>query len=104
MGGMDCHSWCSELFLLRLDDPVHNTVLQGFFRGHEFVAIGVLFHFFEFLARVLGDHLVQEFFGFDNVVRVNSDVGGLAFGAAQGLVDHHFGMGQNKALAFGAAH
>ena len=53
----------------------------------------------QLLARVLGENFVQHTLGLQDLFGLNLNVGGLSGDAAVGLVDHHFGMGQDVAFA-----
>ena len=83
---------------------VNQAVGGGFFGGHEVVAVGVAFDFFQRLAGVFGEQFVQRRLHFQQFARVDFDVGCLAAEAAadQGLVDHDAAVGQGEAFAFRA--
>ena len=58
--------------------------------------------FAERLPGILGEHLVQEGAGLQDMLGADLDIRSLAFGPAERLMDHDFGIRQSEALAFGA--
>lgn len=84
-----------QLFQHFVDDAVHFCL----FRGHEEVAVDVFLDLFELLTRIFRENLVEARAGGEDVLRGDLDVGGHAFGAAGGLVNHYFGVRKGKALA-----
>ena len=54
------------------------------------------------VAGVLDQDAIEPFLDFDELLGVDEDVFGGAFGAGQGLVDHDAGVGQGLAFAGGA--
>jgi len=48
----------------------------------------VFFYSIESLPGVMSEDFVQTLLGAKNFLRLNADIGGLALGAAEGLVDH----------------
>src|SRR5699024_700325 len=90
------------LFLAVFDDLINQAVLQGFLGSHKVVALGVALYHVQRLARALREDSVQLILHAQDVVGVNADIRSLPLGAAAGLVDHNFAVGQGKALAFRA--
>src|SRR3954468_5350418 len=85
------------------DDLVDQVVFLCLFGGHEVVALGVARDLFQFLARVLGQDLVQPAPHIDDLLRVDLDVGRLPLEARGDLMDEDLRVGKRKTLAFGAA-
>ncbi len=81
---------------------VHETVFHRFLGAHEVVAFGILGNLLDGLASVAGQYLVETLPDEQDLPGVDLDVRGLALEAAQGLMDHHPGMGQAVPLALGA--
>lgn len=85
------------------EDLVYDAVLLGLIGAHEVVAVGVGGDFFDLLAGVLGEYLVQSLAELEDMAGGYLDIARHAFGAAGGLVDHHFGVRQREALTLLAA-
>src|SRR5947209_696502 len=84
------------------DHLVDDAVLLGLFRAHDEVAVGVLLDLVDGLARVLGQHLVQEISHTDDLLGLQLDVSRLTGGPPVWLVDEDPGVRQGEALALGA--
>lgn len=86
-----------------LEDVIYQTVLFGFGGCHEVIAFGILGDGVHLLAGVLGEDGVDHVAGALDFFRLDEDVCCLALGAAEGLVDHHTGIGEGITLAGCAA-
>ena len=69
---------------------------------HKAIAVGVLFNRVKSLAGVMSEDFVQTLLGAKDFLSLNADIGGLALGAAEGLMDHDPRVGQAVPFAFGA--
>src|SRR6516164_313616 len=85
-----------------LDDLVDQTELLCLARRQEFVALYCGLDHVERLAGMLDIDLVEPGPEPQDLARLDLDIGGLALGAARGLVDHDPRIGQRIALAPGA--
>ena len=81
-----------------IDEAVGFSVLGG----HKAISVCIFFDGLECLARVVSHNFVKPFFGTKNFLGLDADIGGLALGAAKGLVDHDPCVGQTVPFAFGA--
>ncbi len=81
---------------------VDEAVGDGVFGGHVVVAIRVVFDLLDSLAGVMGEDAVEAFFQVEHEADGAFDVGGGAAGATGDLVNHHVGVRQAEAFAFGA--
>ena len=84
------------------DHGIDDAVFFGFVGGHEVVAVGILFYTGEILAGVLGENVIEAIFDTEDAFGADFDIAGLAFHTAHYLVNHNLGVGQGKALSFGA--
>jgi len=90
------------LFFTEADDVIDETVGLSVLGGHKAIAVGIFFDGLECLARVVSHDFVQAFFSAKNFLSLDADIGGLALGAAEGLMDHDPRVGQAVPFAFGA--
>jgi hypothetical protein len=84
------------------EDVVDEAVGFGFVGVEVFVAFLVFGDAVDGLAGELGEEIGEGFLGFEDFLGLDGDVFGLAPDAAEGLVDHDFGVGEGVAFAFGA--
>lgn len=84
------------------DHLIDQAVIFGLFGGQVVIALGVFLNFLKGLTGALGQDLVQLLTGLQNFPGMDLNFSRLSLCAAQGLMDHHLGVGQRKPLAFGA--
>src|SRR5690348_1725410 len=87
-----------------LEHRVDQAVVFRLGGTHEAIALHVAGDLFDGLAGVLGVDLVEPPAEVQDLPGMDFDVGGLALGAAGGLVDHDPRVRQRVALALGAGH
>src|SRR5882724_4250634 len=83
-----------------IDDPIVLRLL----RGHEKVAVRVVLDLIHRLAGVIDEDAVQLLAHPEDLLGLDVDVGRLALGAAQRLVDQDARVRQGEALALAPAH
>lgn len=84
-----------------LDDLVDQPVLLGVLRRHEVVPVGILLDFLQGLAGLIGEELIETVPHAQDALGADLDVGSLSLGAAEGLMDHHFAVGEGQPFALG---
>src|SRR3990172_3887282 len=84
------------------DHLVHDTILLRLGSIHVEVAVGVDRDLLDGLAGVQGQDLVQAILHAQDLLGLDGDVGGLALGAAPGLMDHDPRVGQRETFALGS--
>src|SRR5437899_3430178 len=84
------------------DHLVDDAVLLRLFRAHDEVAVGVLLDLLDGLARVLGQHLVQEISHAQDLLGLQLDVRRLPRGPPVGLMDQDASVRQGEPLPLGA--
>ena len=72
---------------------IDQAVCLGVLGGHKAISVGVFFHRFKGLARVVSKNLIKTLLCAKDFLGLNADVGGLALGSAQRLVNHDPGVG-----------
>src|SRR5208282_4090627 len=82
---------------------VNDAVLLSFRRAHNEVPVRVRGHLLGGLARVQGDHLVEQVTHPDDLLGLDLDVCRLTGGSTIGLVEQDPGVGQGVALALCAS-
>ena len=95
----------SYLFLFdwSFEDFVDESVGFGFFAGEVVIALGVFGDAFDGLFGVVGEDFVEELSGCEDIFGLDFDIGDLSADLSVGLVDHHFGVFEGEAFAWGPA-
>lgn len=81
-----------------LDNLVDDTVILGFVRGHEEVPVRIGRDLVDGLVGVVGNVLIQEGLGEQNLLGLYLNVGCGSLRPSKGLVDHDSGVGEGLSL------
>src|ERR1700722_59633 len=87
-----------------LQHLVANTVRHGLLGVEKAITLAVLAHSLKCLAGALGHYVNQGVLGLENFLSLDFDIGGLSINAAEGLVNHHLGVGGNEAFSLSPAY
>lgn len=79
---------------------VDQAVCLGVFGGHKAISVGVFFHRFKGLARVVSKDFIEPLLCTKDFLGLNANIGRLALGSAQRLVNHDPGVGQAVSFPF----
>mmetsp|Transcript_40395 Transcript_40395/g.86109 ORF Transcript_40395/g.86109 Transcript_40395/m.86109 type:complete len:223 (-) Transcript_40395:269-937(-) len=84
---------------LRTEHLIDDAVVLGLLGCHEEVSVAIVLHLVDGLAGIVGNVLAKECADEEDLLGLDLDVGGLALGTAERLVDHDARVGQRATLA-----
>ena len=71
---------------------IDQAVCLRIFSGHKAIPVGVFFHRFKGLPRMVSKDFIEPLLCAKDFLSLNANIGGLALGSAQRLVNHDPGV------------